>query len=118
MKVNKQTKSKEDVQVFTSLPPNVEGEIKFYLRFKILNINLNDTTANKQNKTNNRHEIKNDNLIARCLWWGEENSNGSIFRPKIQSKLFKTDTKLQITALFMVRSGSKQFNAYLNGKNN
>lgn len=108
--------SKEDVKVFTSLPPNVEGDIKFYLRLKILNINLVETNVAKLNEksANKKLPLKTDNLISRCLWWGEENSAGSIFRPKIQSKYFKSEDKLQTTAVYMVRSGAKQFSAYLN----
>ena len=100
------------------MPPNVEGDIKFYLRLKITNINLNDSVLNNSVKhvSKKKQEIKLDNLIAKCSWWGEENS-GSIFHPKIQSKLYKSDSKLQTQALYMVRSGSKQFNAYLNGEN-
>jgi len=106
--------------VFTSLPPNVEGDIKFYLRLKIANINLNDNVSNQPvklvNKKQKEQDTKAGNLVAKCSWWGEENNNGSTFRPKIQSKSYKSESKLQTLALYMVRSGPKQFSAYLNGK--
>jgi hypothetical protein len=107
--------------VFTSLPPNVEGDIKFYLRLKILNINLVNENSNQPpvavNKSVNKklETLKSDILIAKCSWWGEEKT-AAIFRPKIQSKVYKTENKIQTCALYMIRSGTKQFNAYLNGK--
>ena len=127
----KQMKSSEDVQVFTSLPPNVEGEIKFYLKLEIIKINLiQDTgkpkTADKQTSkypsSVNESAIET-NLIARCVWWGEENSNGSIFRPKVlvNNKLNSGNLngahKIQTNAKYVVRSGHRQFTAYLNGFN-
>ncbi len=107
--------------MFTSLPPNVEGDIKFYLRLKILNINLVNENSNQPpvavNKSVNKklETLKSDILIAKCSWWGEEKT-AAIFRPKIQSKVYKTENKIQTCALYMIRSGTKQFNAYLNGK--
>lgn len=56
-----------------------------------------------------------DNIIARCIWWGEDNSNGAIFRPRVLGSSTQDNKKLQTTAKYMVRSGPKQFNAYLNG---
>lgn len=130
----KSTKSKEDVQVFTSLPPKVEGEIKCYLKLQITKItflietpsndrppnvykpNRNVKLAGKENSLPNK--IKTGNVIARCFWWGEENTNGALFRPKIIGSNSLDNKGLQTTAKYMVRSGPKQFSAYLNGKNN
>ncbi|CAF0712537.1 unnamed protein product [Brachionus calyciflorus] len=124
-------KSKEDVQVFTSLPPKVEGEIKCYLKLQITKISfINETptndrplnVVNKQNKNtkitgreiNLPNKIKNGNLIARCVWWGEENTTGAIFRPKLIGSNSLDNKNTQTTAKYMVRSGPKQFSAYLN----
>jgi hypothetical protein len=139
-------KSKEDVQVFTSLPPKVDGDIKCYLRLKIPKINyiIQETIPN--NNANNEQKSKKapypnrekyalikppikeqplpalPSLLAKCVWWGEDqNSNGSIFRPKIFASSSSSDTlssksnrKIQTSAKYMVRSGPKQFQAYLN----
>jgi len=139
-------KSKEDVQVFTSLPPKVDGDIKCYLRLKIPKINyivqetMPSSNVNSEQKSKkapypNREKyalikppIKEQplpalpSLLAKCVWWGEDqNSNGSIFRPKIFTSSSSTDTlnsktnrKIQTSAKYMVRSGPKQFQAYLN----
>jgi hypothetical protein len=128
------------VQVFTSLPPNVEGQIKFDLRLEISKINIladrpvrpeDDKSARpKQPQQQVRFQktvadLKPDlpesesHLIAECLWWGEEETKGSIFRPKIlvNGASLNSERKVQTTAKYVVRSGYKQFSAYLNGKN-
>ncbi len=132
----KTVKSKEDVQVFTSLPPKVEGEIKYYLKLQITKINLsqlflqylqqNDSTSNNNNNnvknSKNVKSIKsananlnNEQILARCVWWGEE-SNGSLFRPKVLNyNDLNNKNFAQTTARYVVRSGFKQFSAYLNG---
>ncbi len=122
------------MQVFTSLPPNVEGDIKFHLKIEISKINLlledtskltepkSNSIKNKQISTNKQvcKQIINDskaNVVAQCLWWGEENSKGSIFRPKISINGISVanERKIQTTAKYVVRSGIRQFSAYLNG---
>lgn len=125
-------KSKEDVQVFTSLPPKVEGEIKCYLKLQISRINLvqepvktnqfipNNVRQNRNIKSNLKDknqpvDTKNNNLTARCIWWGEEDTIGAVFRPKIFGTNFLDNKVSQTLARYMVRSGPKQFSAYLNG---
>lgn len=107
--------------MFTSLPPKVEGEIKCYLKLQITKLNLlneppisdNKLLPNKKDK--NLVKTKSDNIIARCVWWGEENTNGSIFRPRVLGSASQDAKKIQTTAKYMIRSGPKQFSAYLNG---
>ena len=71
---------------------------------------LNKTNKNKP--TIQTSVSKEPSLIARCVWWGEEETNGAIFRPKTSNQ---DEKKTQTTAKYVVRSGFKQFNAYLNG---
>ena len=122
---NKQpTKSRDDVQVFTSLPPSVEGDIKFNLKLEITKINLiiNSQKPTSGAKLNKKSDIKAPelatNLIAQCVWWGEENTRGSIFRPRVlvNGDSINSERKIQTTARYVVRSGIRQFTAYLNGK--
>jgi hypothetical protein len=118
------SKCKQDVQVFTSLPPKVEGDIKFYLILQINKINwlatgieLTDNDTKQAKKTNAKQQhrkLDQLKLIARCLWWGEENSNGAVFRPKLNDEKCSSSSIVQSTAKYMVRSGYKQFSAYLN----
>lgn len=126
----KSQKSREDVQVFTSLPPKVEGEIKCYLKLQISRINLVDEPV-KTNQSNNvrqnrniksnlkdknqPNDTKNTNLTARCIWWGEDDTIGAVFRPKIFGANVLDNKVSQTLARYMVRSGPKQFAAYLNG---
>ena len=138
-------RSKEDVQVFTSLPPKVDGDIKSYLRLRIPKINYivqeapvidNVEAKNKNASYPNRQKfplikpsLNNDHqkgghslpsILAKCVWWGEDtNSKGAIFRPKILDLSSNVATasgnnrKTQTTAKYMIRSGAKQFSAYL-----
>ncbi len=112
------------------MPPKVEGEIKYYLKFQITKINLsqlfiqqNDQTINNNANKNSKNiksakqvnaNINNEQILARCVWWGEE-SNGSLFRPRILNYNDLNKNSAQTTAKYVVRSGSKQFSAYLNG---
>ena len=113
--------------MFTSLPPNVEGEIKFNFKLEISKINLKvDEAEDKKQlpKKNLKHvkskqtEQNNSNLIAHVQWWGEDDSKGSIFRPRVlhNNKSQGNDRKIQTVAKYIVRSGMRQFSAYLNGK--
>jgi hypothetical protein len=87
-------KSKEDVQVFTSLPPKVDGEIKCYLRFKIPKINYIIPETNQGSNQSNESKSKKapypnrekyplikppikdlplptlPSILAKCFWWG------------------------------------------------
>lgn len=118
--------------MFTSLPPKVEGEIKCYLKLQITRINLiseavktnqpltNNVKQNRNIKSNFKDknqpiDTKNSNLIARCIWWGEEETTGAVFRPKIFGTNCLGNKVSQTLARYMVRSGPKQFAAYLNG---
>ena len=131
--------SKENVAVFTSLPPKVEGIIRFTLRLHISRIIwLKDESKSSsrqqrmsvhQRKKTNNGEESDDSLarviVVRCVWWGEE-SSGSLFRPKVQLNPLTSTNKQpqptrtqntlqqQTTAVYMVRSGAKQLAAYLN----
>ena len=116
--------------MFTSLPPKVEGDIKCFLKLQIIKVNLinESETSAKNAKTNissrtrpqqastkeNSEPEPAVKLIARCVWWGED-STCAIFRPK-QVGIEQNPKKLQTTAKYMVRSGPKQFSAYLNGE--
>lgn len=56
----------EDVPVFTSLPPKVDGQLRCCLKLKIPAI---------------RWLVSNppDEAVVRVVWWGEE-GDGSLFR--------------------------------------
>lgn len=117
--------AKQNVQVFTSLPPKVESDIKCYLKLQITKVVVLKDWWKKAPATNGRKltgEVDaGQNLIARCLWWGEENSRGALFRPKVVRSTTANSSSssnahlLQTTARYMIRSGPKQFTAYLNG---
>jgi hypothetical protein len=127
-------KNQEDVQVFTSLPPKVEGEAKCYLRMRISKVNwlggqsskekLNDTKKPiKAVSISNKRSGANESpitmpLFVKCLWWGEE-SLGAMFRPEVLVNGLSTDHSsrpLQTIARYVVRSGPRQLSAYFNGK--
>ena len=94
------------MQVFTSLPPKVDGNLRSYLKFQINKINLLDIKL-----------TLSTNYAIRVLWWGEDGT-GSIFRPKIVSnnKLVNDSNRLiQCVAKYSVKSGPKQLTAYLTG---
>jgi hypothetical protein len=98
----------DDVQVFTSLPPKVDGNLRSYLKFQITKINLLDNTLIGSIS----------NYAIRVLWWGEDGA-GSIFRPKIISnnKIINNNNNIiQCIAKYSVKSGPKQLAAYLTGK--
>lgn len=124
------SKSKENVQVFTSLPPKVEGEIKCCLKLQISRINWlgnkdfkNEIIQNKKLSSANTINVAPDSgIIAKCVWWGEEPKGGALFRPRvvypnqiIAAASSNSNLRLQTVAKYMIRSGPKQFNAYLNG---
>lgn len=120
--LEKALSSREDVQVFTSLPPKVQGDIKCFLRLQISRINwLKDE---RKKPAQQQLTDVDSNVLARCVWWGEDPSRGSIFRPRLvysnqQNALPPNSTSspfLQTVARYMIRSGPKQFKAYLNGK--
>lgn len=110
------TSTRQNVQVFTSLPPKVQGEIKCFLRLQISRINWLKGDTKKQQQQQGESSI-----LARCVWWGEESSRGALFRPRLvypnqpQTPQPNTSSSLQTIARYMIRSGPKQFNAYLNG---
>jgi hypothetical protein len=94
----------EDVQVFTCLPPKVDGSLRCYLKLKVLKINLFDNF--------NNNNVKNSlDLVVKIFWWGED-GDGCKFRPKINGQ---TRSNIQTTAKYLVKSGPKQLAAYLNG---
>ena len=112
------------MQVFTSLPPKLEGEIKCYLKLQISKVNwLKDKetpsngSADKLNRLKPNANSRRSNFIIKCVWWGEKDTMGAIFRPKLVGSA-QDPVKLQTTAKYMIRCGPKQFNAYLNGKSN
>ncbi len=76
----------------------------------------------KQSDKENANKLKQQstrNIIVKCVWWGEENSRGALFKPKVtnaSSGILQDPNKIQTTAKYMIRCGPKQFNAYLNGK--
>lgn len=126
-------RAREDVQVFTSLPPKVDGEIKSYLVLQMTRINWSQdiqltTTAprtttsiinrSSKPKPSDVQELQTaflNSLTARCLWWGEESASGSIFRPRVTfNGTLESSRKCQTTARYVVRSGLKQLASYLN----
>jgi C2 domain-containing protein 3 len=120
---NVATTSKENVQVFTSLPPKVEGDIKCYLKLHIPKLSwlVESGSSDKLNRNvkqdTNRHQAAR-NIAVRCSWWGEDSSRGALFRPKVvnaPTATLQDPSKLQTTAKYMIRCGPKQFNSYLNG---
>lgn len=125
-KFKEKSSSATNVRVFTSLPPKVEGEIKCCLRLQISRINLQkvDSTSTKKPSTNDT----GNTILARCVWWGEDPSSGALFRPRtvyssnasssnqqLSNNNNTSNSTLQTVARYMIRSGPKQFNAYLNG---
>ena len=49
-------------------------------------------------------------LIAICIWWGEEEGTGAVFRPKSLGQVEKHN---QTLAKYVTRSCFKQFSSYL-----
>ncbi|XP_048237074.1 C2 domain-containing protein 3-like isoform X2 [Haliotis rufescens] len=101
-KPSKQTKKREpwlveDVRVHTALPPQVEGQLRCFCRLSISQIIW--VTA-----------VTPDLTLVRIKWWGEP-GDGSIFKPLNVKKGDKSGC--QTTARYPVRSGPRQFAAYL-----
>ncbi|XP_071950969.1 C2 domain-containing protein 3-like [Antedon mediterranea] len=89
---------KENVQASTSLPPEVEGQLRCYLRVSVTKIVW--TISNPP-----------DIVHVRLRWWGEL-SSGTVYRP-FDVKNHKKST-LKSIARFPIRCGPKQFATYLN----
>ncbi|XP_033104608.1 C2 domain-containing protein 3-like [Anneissia japonica] len=89
---------KENVQASTSLPPEVEGQLRCYLRVSVTKIVW--TISNHP-----------DVVHVRLRWWGEL-SNGTVYRPSDVKNPKKS--AVRSIARFPVRCGPKQFAAYLN----
>ncbi|XP_064607644.1 C2 domain-containing protein 3-like [Liolophura sinensis] len=87
----------EDVQVHTGLPPQVEGQLRCFCR-----VSVSQITWIIPNPPQVTH--------VRVKWWGEA-GDGAIFRPVDVKHPDKVVPK--ITARYPVRSGPKQFAAYL-----
>ncbi|XP_067663139.1 C2 domain-containing protein 3-like [Haliotis asinina] len=102
-KPSKQTKKRaepwlvEDVRVHTALPPQVEGQLRCFCRLSISQIIW--VTP-----------VTPDLTLVRLKWWGET-GDGSIFKPLNVKKGDKSGC--QTTARYPVRSGPRQFAAYL-----
>lgn len=96
----KKFKDLADVRVFTSIPPKVDGSLKFFLIVSISEISWLSKTP------------KPSNLAARIVWWGEDGS-GAIFHPHVIGT--NNERLLQTTARYAVKSGIKQLRAYLQG---
>ncbi|XP_063296892.1 C2 domain-containing protein 3 [Pelobates fuscus] len=86
-----------DISPSTSLPPLVEGQLRCFLIVtvsKVLWTVLNPPSS----------------VLVRLRWWGET-SNGTIFRPRVNSQ---TEHKaVKTTTRYAVRCGPKQFSSYL-----
>lgn len=82
------------------------------------NIKNKPTTGNSKQVCKQIINDSKANVVAQCLWWGEESSKGSVFRPRVSINGISVanERKIQTTAKYVVRSGIRQFSAYLNGK--
>ncbi|XP_013378816.1 C2 domain-containing protein 3-like [Lingula anatina] len=97
-KPKKQGPSLEDeVPVYTSLPPMVEGQLRCFLRLSVNQILWLLPTPPELSQ-------------VRVKWWGEEGL-GAVFRPLNVKGSDKT--LLKTTARYAIRSGPKQLTAYL-----
>ena len=85
----------------TSLPPKVEGQIRCHLKVAIRDIIW--TVGSPP-----------DISAVRLKWWGEE-GEGAVFSPNDKRKT-KTLGGTATVAHYAVRSGPKQFAAYLSGE--
>lgn len=86
-----------DVQVNTGLPPQVEGQLRCFCRVSVTQITW--------------HIPNPPNVTFVCLkWWGEP-GNGILFRP-VDAR-HGSGNQAKTTARYPVRSGPKQFTAYL-----
>lgn len=88
-----------DVSPSTSLPPLVEGRLRFFLRVTVSQIQW--TLHNPPSPT-----------FVRLRWWGES-SNGTHFFPSDGSQ--PAQKTIKTTARFPIRCGPKQFTSYLTG---
>ncbi|XP_041357389.1 C2 domain-containing protein 3-like [Gigantopelta aegis] len=87
----------EDVKVHTALPPQVDGQLRCFCKVTVGQI-LWLTT------------LSPDLTLVRIKWWGEH-GEGSIFKPLDVKKGEKGPSRT--TARYPVRSGPRQFAAYL-----
>ncbi|WAQ99921.1 C2CD3-like protein [Mya arenaria] len=92
-----ETAQNDDVSVETGLPPQVEGQLRCFCRVSVTQITWNVLNAPKSAQV----------LLK---WWGEP-GNGILFRPVDHNQ--RNAGHPRTTARFPVRSGPKQFNAYL-----
>jgi hypothetical protein len=98
----------DNVQVFTDLPPKVDGSLKSYLKVEIAKLNW-------LWKAGGATIDANPCLAIRILWWGEDGT-GSLFRPKVNGLMNKSKAQYtQTTAKYKIKSGAKQLSAYFNG---
>ncbi|CAH1777586.1 unnamed protein product [Owenia fusiformis] len=100
LKTSKKIKKRglrEDVRVHTGLPPQVEGQLRCYLKLSVKELTWNIQTAP-------------EDTYVRVLWWGED-GDGSYFRPLCGKRVEKS--QCVTTARYAVRSGPKQFATYL-----
>ncbi|XP_053399357.1 C2 domain-containing protein 3-like [Mercenaria mercenaria] len=97
LKIRENSWHQEDVQVNTGLPPQVEGQLRCFCRVSVTQITW---------------EVPNtpDVTYVSLKWWGEP-GNGIVFRP-VDLKCGRSG-QAKTTARFPVRSGPKQFTAYL-----
>ncbi|KAK3100781.1 hypothetical protein FSP39_025242 [Pinctada imbricata] len=89
---------KEDVKVHTGLPPQVEGQLRCFVRLSVSQIMWLTPVVPQETH-------------VRVKWWGET-GDGALFRPVDMKKGNKGPTKT--VARYPVRSGPRQFAAYLN----
>lgn len=90
-----------NVPVHTSLPPQVEGQLRCFLCLCISQIKW----------VVHQHPAR---TVIHVTWWGETGS-GTIFRPFDASR--EDNDNIKTTARYPIRSGPKQFTSYLNDMN-
>ncbi|ESO89518.1 hypothetical protein LOTGIDRAFT_165110 [Lottia gigantea] len=90
----------EDVKVFTSLPPQVDGQLRCFCKVAVEEIIWSTDIPNPPVLT-----------LVRTKWWGED-GEGSTFKPV--DVLQQGRTTFCTTARYPIRSGLKQFTSYLN----
>ena len=77
----RRSRSSEDVQAATSLPPSVEGPLRCFLQVEVSKLILLTPTVV-------------DKPTVRLKWWGEkQESRGTVFRPKV----FRNKTEIAAT---------------------
>jgi len=94
------------------------SKINLFIDRPIRDENVRSKSKNKEVYVDYDLSELDSSLVAECLWWGEEETKGSIFRPNILADgvSLNKDCTVQTTAKYVVRSGYKQLSAYLNGK--